>query len=170
MDTKERAIKILRITDVLGLLGLSRSCFYDLVAREVYPATVHLSVRATGVPEHAHDAWVASRIAVRLKMKRPRDKVSLSTWSPEREVGNFPSGIRFLRLCEVVERVGLSTSQIYRLIGNGKFPAPVPLTEGARRWLEHEIQDWLKSRIAFSLQIAGVRRISHSRDNDRPSA
>lgn len=51
----------------------------------------------------------------------------------------------------------MKSSQIYRLIDLERFPAPVPLTGCARRWLVHEIVEWLRGREALSLQISGKR-------------
>jgi prophage regulatory protein len=55
---------------------------------------------------------------------------------------------QLLRFPQVQERVGLSRSEIYRLIGLGHFPAAVPLGARARAWIDVEIDNWIKSRIA----------------------
>lgn len=48
-----------------------------------------------------------------------------------------------------VERVtGLSRSTIYEKIAHGKFPKPVPLSAKSVGWLESEIADWQRERIA----------------------
>ena len=91
-------------------------------------------------------------------------------WTPEMALGDYPTGMRLLTLAEVEAKVGLKSSQIYRLIERGQFPAPVPLTERARRWLVHEIEEWLRGRVALSLKISGQRTVERSRrDDDRPS-
>jgi len=54
---------------------------------------------------------------------------------------------QLLRLPHVQEVVGLSRSEIYRLISIGRFPRPVPLGERARAWDSDEIQGWVQSRI-----------------------
>ena len=41
---------------------------------------------------------------------------------------------RFVKLDEVKRRVGLGKSMIYRLIQEGKFPAPYKLSPLASRW------------------------------------
>ena len=74
----------------------------------------------------------------------------------------IPPGMRLLKLSAVENRVGLKSSQIYRLIDLGCFPAPVPLTQCARRWLEHEIDEWLRGRVALSLKISGQRMLPPS--------
>lgn len=54
----------------------------------------------------------------------------------------------FLRLRDVIRRIGLSRTTIYRLIGDGRFPAPVKLSERASAWRLGEVQAWAAQRIA----------------------
>ncbi len=53
-----------------------------------------------------------------------------------------------LRLPELLPRAGLKRSEIYALIAKGKFPKPIPLGKRAVGWLEQDIVDWQKARIA----------------------
>jgi len=55
--------------------------------------------------------------------------------------------IRMLRLPDVMQKTGLSRSQIYRLISLGTFPTQVQLAERACAWIEDEIEQWLLARI-----------------------
>ena len=55
---------------------------------------------------------------------------------------------RLLRLLDVRRGVGLSRSEIYRLIALGKFPKPVPLGERAVAWDNDEVQAFIAERIA----------------------
>ncbi len=57
---------------------------------------------------------------------------------------------RFLRLPEVLERTGLSRSTIYVRLANGSFPRPVPLGARAVGWIEAEVDEWVRERIAES--------------------
>jgi len=50
---------------------------------------------------------------------------------------------RLLKLAEVIRRVGLGKSMIYRLISEDRFPAPYKLAANASRWSEHEIAAWI---------------------------
>ncbi len=50
---------------------------------------------------------------------------------------------RLLKLEEVTRRVGLGKSMIYRLIMQGRFPAPYKISPYASRWSEHEIVAWI---------------------------
>jgi prophage regulatory protein len=52
---------------------------------------------------------------------------------------------------EVAKRVPYSVSSIYRLMAAGDFPKSVSLGKGrtaTTRWLEHEVDEWILSRVA----------------------
>jgi prophage regulatory protein len=50
---------------------------------------------------------------------------------------------RFLKLDEVKRRVGLGKTMIYRLILEGRFPAPYKPSPFASRWSDREIVAWI---------------------------
>jgi prophage regulatory protein len=56
--------------------------------------------------------------------------------------------LRIIRLAEVKSRTGLSTSTIYAMMARGEFPRQVRLGEGAVGWVEHEIDQFIKDRVA----------------------
>ena len=56
--------------------------------------------------------------------------------------------IRFVRLREVMARTGLSRSTIHVWVAEGRFPKPVPLGRRSVGWIESELEDWLRDRIA----------------------
>ncbi|HBN8202390.1 helix-turn-helix transcriptional regulator [Pseudomonas aeruginosa] len=56
--------------------------------------------------------------------------------------------MRVLRLNAVVLSTGLARSTIYKLVGSGEFPRPVPLTGRSVGWIESEVVNWIRSRIA----------------------
>ena len=58
------------------------------------------------------------------------------------------SQIRFVRLREVMARTGLSRSTIHVWVAEGRFPKPVPLGVRSVGWIESELEDWLRDRIA----------------------
>ncbi len=58
--------------------------------------------------------------------------------------------VRFLRLPEVPARTGLSRSTIYVRLDQGRFPKPVPLGGRAVGWIESEVDEWIRERIAAS--------------------
>ena len=63
---------------------------------------------------------------------------------------------RFLRLPEVLERTGLSRSTIYVRLAAGCFPRPVALGGRAVGWIEAEVDEWIRERIAES-RFEGAR-------------
>jgi prophage regulatory protein len=56
--------------------------------------------------------------------------------------------LRILRLREVRERTGRSQSSIYADMTAGKFPRAVPIGGHAVGWLETEITEWIRERVA----------------------
>jgi prophage regulatory protein len=56
--------------------------------------------------------------------------------------------LKILRLREVKARTGRCTSSIYADMRAGTFPRTVPLGGAARGWLESEIDDWIRTRVA----------------------
>ena len=67
---------------------------------------------------------------------------------------------RFLRLPEVMARTGLSRSTIYVRLAEGRFPRPVALGGRAVGWIEAEVDEWVRERIAesrFERERAGER-------------
>lgn len=55
--------------------------------------------------------------------------------------------IRFLRLSQVIDRVGLRKSQIYDLEKRGQFPRRVPIHGRATGWVEEEVTAFQLARI-----------------------
>jgi prophage regulatory protein len=53
---------------------------------------------------------------------------------------------RVLRLPEVMRRVGLSRSTIWRLVRREEFPKPIPLSKNAQGWFEEEVNAWLTEK------------------------
>ena len=62
--------------------------------------------------------------------------------------------VRFLRLPEVLDRTGLSRSTIYIRLDQGRFPRPVSLGARAVGWIESEVDEWIRERIAASREGA----------------
>ncbi|MXW68021.1 MAG: AlpA family transcriptional regulator [Gemmatimonadales bacterium] len=58
--------------------------------------------------------------------------------------------IRFLRLPEVEARTGLARATIYVRMAEGTFPKSVSLGGRAVGWIETEINEWGRERIADS--------------------
>lgn len=54
---------------------------------------------------------------------------------------------RLIRLPEVMSRVGLGRSTIYRWISEEKFPKPVQLGGHAVAWAETDIDAWIHTHL-----------------------
>ena len=55
---------------------------------------------------------------------------------------------RLLRLPEVREKTGLSTSTIYRWMTEGTFPKQIHLGPRTIVWNEREVVQWMEDRMA----------------------
>ena len=58
--------------------------------------------------------------------------------------------IRFLRISAVEALTGLSRTTIYDWSAQGRFPRPVSLGSRAVGWIEAEVDEWIRERIAES--------------------
>lgn len=54
---------------------------------------------------------------------------------------------RFISTAEVLDRVCLSKTHLYRKINAGEFPRPVPLGPQKVAFLESEIEEWMVGRL-----------------------
>lgn len=61
---------------------------------------------------------------------------------------NTENNTRLIRVRDVMAKTGLSRSYVYDLASKGLFPKPLKLTERSSAWVESEIQDWIRERIA----------------------
>jgi prophage regulatory protein len=52
-----------------------------------------------------------------------------------------------LPLRDVIARVGIQKSQIYKLVDLSEFPRPIRLSYKASRWVESEINVWIENKI-----------------------
>lgn len=53
---------------------------------------------------------------------------------------------QILRMREVIQRIGLSRSSIYKLMENNDFPKPMKLGSQAIGWRDTEIEAWISNR------------------------
>lgn len=53
---------------------------------------------------------------------------------------------RILRMREVIQRIGLSRSTIYKLMENNEFPRPMKLGSQAIGWRDTDIEAWIENR------------------------
>ena len=54
---------------------------------------------------------------------------------------------RFVRLPEVINQVGLSRSQIYKLIAQNAFPKQIKAGGRVAVWVLDEVDDWMLKEI-----------------------
>ena len=54
---------------------------------------------------------------------------------------------RLLRLPQVCEQVGISRSQIYKLIASNRFPSPCRIGDRVSAWVSGDIETWIRSQI-----------------------
>jgi prophage regulatory protein len=54
---------------------------------------------------------------------------------------------RFLRIEDVIERTSLSQVTIWRLRKQGRFPEPVPISEGRKAWAESHVDRWVAEKL-----------------------
>lgn len=52
----------------------------------------------------------------------------------------------FLRLPQVMEKVGLRKTKIYAIVKEGSFPKPVRLSHRVAFWKLSEIEAWMRER------------------------
>lgn len=59
---------------------------------------------------------------------------------------------QLIKLPDVIQLTGLSSSSIYRLGSVGEFPKPIKLTANGRSsaWIAEEVHQWVSDRIAAS--------------------
>ena len=58
--------------------------------------------------------------------------------------------LRFMRMREVIEMVGVSRATIYRWMDAGDFPRSIALGGNSIAWSEKSVQEWMESRITFN--------------------
>jgi prophage regulatory protein len=78
-----------------------------------------------------------------LKSTEKEEKYWRSRWFEETNRELF---MKVIRLTQVKESTGLGRSTIYKYIAEGKFPAPLQLSERCVGWLESEVQQWIQTR------------------------
>jgi len=58
---------------------------------------------------------------------------------------------RLLRLDEVMQRVGMRTTLIYKLMREGRFPRSIPLGVRTVAWPESAIDAWVTQKIQAAM-------------------
>jgi prophage regulatory protein len=68
--------------------------------------------------------------------------------SESRRLPDNGDQLRLIRLQDVIARTALSRSSIYRLELAGQFPKRVPLGATATGFVQEEVDQWIRARIA----------------------
>jgi len=55
---------------------------------------------------------------------------------------------RFLRMAEVLDKIGFGETTLNELIAGGTFPKPARIGTRAVRWSENEVDEWIAARLA----------------------
>ncbi len=63
--------------------------------------------------------------------------------------------MRFLRIDEVINKVGLSRPTIWRLERAGEFPKRRQLGRNSVGWVEEEVEEWMESRVVVAIESGG---------------
>ena len=79
----------------------------------------------------------------------PNSRLGIPT-GPEADAANRP--LRFLRFPAVRARTGLSRTTIWRLERQGDFPRHRRISRNAVAWAEHEVADWIRSKLGTGCQ------------------
>lgn len=75
-----------------------------------------------------------------------------------------------LRIDAVAARLGLSRSQVWRMVTEGRFPKPRRLSTRAVAWLEPEVSAWISARPVFDgPQQPAPRRRRYTRPPGSPA-
>ena len=63
--------------------------------------------------------------------------------------------MRFLRIGQVIDKVGLSRPTIWRLERAGEFPKRRQLGKRSVGWVEEEVEEWMQSRVVVADDSGG---------------
>jgi prophage regulatory protein len=66
-----------------------------------------------------------------------------------KEIAMTPTTVprRALRIREVSAKTGIGQSSIWRLTKRGLFPQPIKISQSCTAWFEHEIEEFLDSKV-----------------------
>jgi len=60
-----------------------------------------------------------------------------------------PTGLRLLRVPDVLAKINLSKPTLYRMLEAGEFPKPT-LIRNVSLWQEDEVDAWIRAQVAAS--------------------
>ena len=56
--------------------------------------------------------------------------------------------MRVLKVPQVLEQTGLGRSSLFQAVQEGRFPKQVKIGPRSVGWVEDEVQEWIKERVA----------------------
>jgi prophage regulatory protein len=66
--------------------------------------------------------------------------------------------MKALKIKDVIEKVSLGQSTIYKMVSAGEFPKPFQIAPNRVAWVESEIDDWLIERASQRTDVQGSDR------------
>jgi len=135
-------MQILRLRNVIHTTGLGRSSIYKFSGQGLFPRPITLGGMSVGWRADRIDRWIVERI-------RERDSVAgnaehTTPWAVTiGKEGEGQTGLRVLRIKQVMELTGLARATVYKYIHERNFPLPVSLVGASVGWLRVEIEYWL---------------------------
>ena len=93
--------------------------------------------------------------------------VAKSNRDVDESSGTLMSALRFIRLPEVLNRTGLSRTEVYRRMDEETFPKVIPLGKRSIAWRSDEIDAWIADVIARAGKVAATRHVHRKRDRLR---
>ena len=159
---------LLQLDVVSKITGLSSSAIYRRMAKGTFPLPKALGRGVAGLwrgqQPKCWDGWSSCRMR-RLGRPQRGDHVQshVETAKPTGEKSEFedrPSEA-LVRLRDVKQFTGLSTSTIYKMMAEGEFPQPLRLGKKSVAWRWGEITDWAASRPRVKTATAERRPRSH---------
>jgi len=81
------------------------------------------------------------------RMKKPAKKKAPTTKKSRAPRNQVAKGTLFMTIEEVMELLPFSMSTLWRMVRDGRFPAPRKMYEGARAtfWVRTEVDAWVKA-------------------------
>ena len=71
--------------------------------------------------------------------------------------------MQFLRVRKVTEMVSFSKSTLYARVRDGSFPKPITLGPQSVVFLESDVLDWMKCKVAQQSSADEIRRVRAER-------
>ena len=119
-----------------------------IAACELDPGAAPAARRPPGRPRPSARAGRTSRSRTMTEQRRGTNRSRAMTEQPGGR--RRRPRIRLLRISAVEARTGLSRSTIYEWSADGRFPPPVRLSARIVRWVESEVEQWIRDRVAES--------------------